>query len=164
VAQEHLTPFGGAAFDFEHLAELEGFEARVREVEREGDGGGAGGGEPFVAEVAIGAEGDAAEGEFVVELAEAGLEFGAFDANAEVAYAEGEEFLVFERDPSWRSGGGCGRRRRGREGGGLRRDFHFFIVTLRAGGWRCGLAAGFKTRRARRRTPIDTEGYGRAVE
>ena len=86
-------------------------------------------------EVAIGAEGDAAQGEVVVKLAEARLEFGAFDTHAEIADADGEQFFVFERGPcgSGRQGrgrgSGTGRRRKG---GGIRRDFHLSILTRRA--------------------------------
>ena len=87
VAQQHLAPFGGAAFHFQHLAQLQRLEARMREIERDGDGGSAFGGEPFVAQVAIGTEGDAARGEVVVKLADARLELAAFDADAEIADA-----------------------------------------------------------------------------
>src|SRR5579872_6770443 len=67
VAQKHLAPFGGSAFDLEHLAQLERLEARMREIEREADGGHAFGREPLVAQVAIGTQGHAARGELVVE-------------------------------------------------------------------------------------------------
>jgi hypothetical protein len=109
----------------------------VREIERDGDGARAFGGKPFVAEVAIGAESDAAEGQVVVELAEARLEFGAFDAHPKIADTDGQEFFVFERGPCLRSRNG-----RGRCGGRgcnwgcrrflLSRDFHLYILTVQA--------------------------------
>ncbi len=121
VAQQHLAPFGGAAFHFEHQAEFQRLQARVREIKRNGDGAGALGGKPFVAEIAIGAEGDAAQREVVVKLAEARFEFGAFDAHAEIADADGQEFFVPERGPRRRSRGG-GASAAGALGGGARAD------------------------------------------
>ena len=69
------------------------------EIEGDGDGGDALRGKPFVAKVAIGAEGDAARDEFGVKLLDARLEFAAFDAEIEIAETEAEEFVVFEGDP-----------------------------------------------------------------
>jgi len=80
----------------------------VGEIERDGDGAGALGGKPFVAEVAIGAEGNAAEREILVKLAEARLELGAFDADAKIADADGEEFFVSERGQVEGAGGAGG--------------------------------------------------------
>ncbi len=110
VAQQHLAPFGGAAFHFQHQAELERLEARVRQIERDGDRARALRGEPLVAQVAIGPECDTAQREVVVKLAEARFELGAFDADAEIADADGQEFFVTERGPRRRSW-------RGRRGG-----------------------------------------------
>jgi len=51
----------------------------VREIERDGDGTRSLRRKPFVAEIAIGPEGDAAEGEIVVKLVKSRLELGAFN-------------------------------------------------------------------------------------
>ena len=69
------------------------------EIEGDGDSGDALWGKPFVAKVAIRLEGDAARGEFGVKLLDARFEFAAFDAEIEIAEAEGEQFVVFEGGP-----------------------------------------------------------------
>src|SRR5215469_7976318 len=56
VAQELLAPLRCAAFHFEHLAQLESFETRMRKIKRDGDLGHAFGRKPLVAEIAGGAE------------------------------------------------------------------------------------------------------------
>src|SRR6476619_2163124 len=56
MTQQHLAPFSGAAFDFEHLPEFQRFETGMRQIERDGDGGGAFRREPFVTQITIGAK------------------------------------------------------------------------------------------------------------
>src|SRR5205809_1052990 len=69
------------------------------QVEGNGNGGNAVRREPLVAKVAAGTEGDSTRGELGIELTDSGLELALFDADAEVADAELEELLVFERGP-----------------------------------------------------------------
>jgi hypothetical protein len=101
VTEEHHAPFGGSAFHFHHLPQLQRLQAGMGEVEGDGDGGDTRGGEPFVANVANGTKRDAARGEFHVELLNAGFEFAALNTETKVAEAEGEELIVFESHP-WR--------------------------------------------------------------
>ena len=95
VTQQHHAPLGRSAFDLHHLAEFERLEAGMGEVERDGDGGYSLRGKPFIAQVAIGLESDAARPEFTVKLLDAWFKLAAFDSKIEIADAEGEQFLVF---------------------------------------------------------------------
>ena len=86
--------FGIAAFDFEHLRELELREPRVREVERNRDAGHAVGREPFVREPVVRPERQPARVELGVELRDPRFELGALDRDAEIAHADLEQLLV----------------------------------------------------------------------
>ena len=94
MAQQHLAPFGGAAFHFEHQAEFQRLEPRVREIERNRDRAGTLRRKPFVAEIAIGPQRNPAQRELVVKLPQPRLEFGAFDAHPQIADADREKFFV----------------------------------------------------------------------
>jgi hypothetical protein len=99
VAEDAHAGGEAAAFDFEHLPAFELPEARVGEIEGDGDARAAVGAEPFVRQPAVGAEGDAAEFELVVEAGDALLELGAFDLDAEIAEAQFEQLFVGEFGP-----------------------------------------------------------------
>ena len=73
---------GIAAFDFEHLRELELRQARMREVEGDGDAGHAVGREPLVGQPVVRPEREAARVELGVDLRDALLELGARDRRA----------------------------------------------------------------------------------
>ena len=53
VAKDPHSPFVLAPLDLEHLRFVELFEPRVRQVERDGDGGGPVRGEPLVGQVEV---------------------------------------------------------------------------------------------------------------
>jgi hypothetical protein len=90
VAEELLAPLGSSTFDLQHLAQFERFEAGMGEIKRNRDGRDAGWRKPLVAQVAGGAESEAARREFVIELIYAGFELAAFNADAEIANAPGK--------------------------------------------------------------------------
>jgi hypothetical protein len=60
MAQQHLAPLRGAAFHFQHQPQFQCLEPRMREIERDGDRARALRRKPFVAEVTIGPQRDAA--------------------------------------------------------------------------------------------------------
>src|SRR2546429_3713262 len=59
MTQELLAPLRRAAFDLQHLAELESFQTRVSQIKRNRNGGDAGPREPLLAAIAGLPEGDA---------------------------------------------------------------------------------------------------------
>ena len=99
VAQELRARLRRAALDLHHLAELELLEPRVGEVERDRDGRLALRAEPFVAEIAGGADGQAARLELAIEARHAAFERAPLDPHREVADAQGKELLVSQGDP-----------------------------------------------------------------
>src|ERR1700680_3116732 len=105
MTQELLAPLRRAAFNLQHLAELESFQTWVSQVKRNRNGGDACWGEPLVAKVAGRSKGEATRREFVVKLIHAAFELAAFDADAEIADAPGEKLVVLEAFPGWV---GCG--------------------------------------------------------
>ena len=87
VAQEHPAPFGGATFDFQHLVELECLEPWMREIKRNSNCRHAFGREPFVSQVAIGAQGNSARRKLLIKLASTALELASLNAHTEIADA-----------------------------------------------------------------------------
>src|SRR5437667_12800135 len=55
VPQEHLAPFRGPSFYFQHLMEFQRLQSRMRQVEWNGDGRHAFRREPLIPKVAVGA-------------------------------------------------------------------------------------------------------------
>src|SRR5437016_6143060 len=90
MAQQLEAPLRSPALDFEHLMEFERLQTRMREIERNGNGGDTCRREPLVTQIAGGAEGETTGGNLVVKLCHAPFQFTAFDANAEVANAPGQ--------------------------------------------------------------------------
>ena len=99
VPQDPQARLGIAAFDLEHLRELELREPRMREVERDGDAGDAVRREPLVRQPVVRPERQAARVELGVELRDARLELGALDGQPEIAHPDLEQLLVAERRP-----------------------------------------------------------------
>ena len=91
--------FGIAAFDFQHLRELELGQPRMREVEGNRDARHAVGREPFVGEPVERAEDEPARVELGVDLGDPRFELGAFDRQPEIAHPDLEQLLVAERRP-----------------------------------------------------------------
>jgi hypothetical protein len=89
-----------AAFHFEHLVQLELRQARMRQVERNGDPRHAVRCKPFVRQPVERPEHQAARVQFRVELCDPRLDVGAFDRESEVAHPDLEQLLVAERRPS----------------------------------------------------------------
>ena len=101
-----------AAFDLQHLGELELRQTRMRQVEGNRDAGDAVRGEPLVGQPVVRAERQAARVELGVELRDPLLDLGAFDRQPEVAHADPQQLLVAERRPvgrlqRLRIGGSC---------------------------------------------------------
>src|SRR5262252_8001211 len=89
-----LAPIGGAAFDFQHLVQFEEFEARMRQIEGNGNGRHTFRREPLVTEITIGPKGDFSRAELAVELLDVPIQFAVLDPNAQVADAKRKQFLV----------------------------------------------------------------------
>jgi len=79
--------------------ELERLKSWMRQVEWNGNGRHAFGREPLVPKVAVGAQRDSTCGQLVIELTDWRLQLALFDADTEIADAEREQFLIFERVP-----------------------------------------------------------------
>ena len=94
VAQDAQARLRVAAFDLEHLRQLELRQPRVREIERNGDAGHAVRREPLVGQPVVRPERQAARVELGVDLRDALLELGALDREAEIAQAHLEQLLV----------------------------------------------------------------------
>src|ERR1700756_3020230 len=101
MPQKLEAPFGSAAFDLEHLMYFERLQARMRQIERNGDGRDAFGRKPFVAQIAFRTKAEPARFEFGVELRDARFQFAARDRDAQIADAPLEQLIVFKRDPGW---------------------------------------------------------------
>ena len=114
VTQELQAPLGRAAFDLEHLAQLERLQPRMRQPERNGDERLLRRSEPLVAEVARGPEGNAARRQLLVQLRDARLELRACEAHAKIAHAHGQKLFI----------AGAGPRRLGRRRRRCRRIHH----------------------------------------
>jgi hypothetical protein len=100
VAQDAHAPLLAAAFDLEHLRELEPRQPRVRHVERDGDTGHAVGGVPVVRQPEERPKvADAARFELAVERADARHQLATANAQAEIADAQIEQLLVRPRLP-----------------------------------------------------------------
>src|ERR1700741_601446 len=95
----HRIFVAAAALDLHHHLLLELLQARVGEIERDGDRRHAGGGKPFVAEIAPRPEADVTCVELPEELSDASLEPGAFDRETEVAESPLEELVVGKLRP-----------------------------------------------------------------
>ncbi len=80
---------------------FERFETRVRQIERNRDGGHAFRREPFVAQIAGGAEVEAARGQFLVELRHTGFQLASGDGHTQIANAPFEQLVVLESYPGW---------------------------------------------------------------
>ena len=87
-----------AAFHFEHLSELEFRKAGVQQVERHGEARHPVGTEPLVRNPVVRAD-QAAALQFRVDLIDPLLQFGAFEAQLEIAHAHVEQLLVGQRRP-----------------------------------------------------------------
>ena len=98
VPQDAHAPFVLAAFDFEHLRLLELLEARVRQVERDGDRGGPVRREPFVRQIEVNRQAQPAVGQLVPELRDA-VGQRPLDAQRQVGQPEIEQLLVPEFRP-----------------------------------------------------------------
>src|SRR5207253_3137594 len=91
--------FRGPSFHFQHLMEFQRLKSRMRQVEWNGNGRYALGREPLVPKVAVGAQQDSTCGQLAIKLADRRLQLAIFDPYTEIADAEREQFLVFERVP-----------------------------------------------------------------
>ena len=97
VPQNLHAPVVGAAFDLQHLVELEAREARVREVEGYGDSGHPVGREPLVREPEVGPEDQTPLVELGLKLRQPRLELAPGDRQLELRKPEIEELLVLPR-------------------------------------------------------------------
>src|SRR6516162_2528482 len=89
--EAHRIFVAAAALDLHHHLLLELLQARVGEIERDGDRRHAGGREPLVAEIAPRPQADVTGVEFPEELSDASLEPGSLDRETEVAESPLEE-------------------------------------------------------------------------
>ena len=87
-----------AAFDFEHLRQLEPREPRMRQIEGNRDARNAVGREPLVRQPVVRPHQPAAV-ELLVDLRDARLDNGSRDRQPEVAHPDVEQLLVGERRP-----------------------------------------------------------------
>ena len=94
MAQDTHAPFVFATLHLEHLRLLELFEARMREIEGDGHGGGAVGRKPLVREVEVERRTEAANGELTPQLFDAVGE-RALDDERQVAHAHVEQCIVW---------------------------------------------------------------------
>ena len=99
MPEEHLAPIGGAAFDFQHLVQLEGLEARMRQVKGNGNRRHTFRREPLVAELAIRSQRDTACRKLIVELLDARTQFAMLDPNAKIADAHCKQLLILKSAP-----------------------------------------------------------------
>ena len=71
----------------------------MRKIEGNCDGRDAGGGKPFIAEIAIWKKCDTSCREFGAQLTNMSFQFAAFDSEPQIAEPDGEEFVVFQAYP-----------------------------------------------------------------
>jgi hypothetical protein len=93
VAQDAHAPLVLAAFHLEHLRLLELFEPRVRQIERDRDGGGAVGGEPLVGEIEVDGAAQPLGSHILAKLSDA-LGERPLDGKREIAHADVEQRFV----------------------------------------------------------------------
>src|SRR5439155_21803779 len=84
VTQDSQARFKIAAFDLEHLGELEPRQPRMREIEGDGDARHAVRREPLVGQPVMRTEPEAPRLELPIEVRDALLEVGAFDGYSEI--------------------------------------------------------------------------------
>ena len=119
VAQDAQAPLRRPALDLQRLFLLEPGQARVGQVERDGEAGHAVRAEPFPGQPGVGAELQAAAGQLGPELVQVRLERAALEGHPQVAHADVEQALVVVGGPErLAAAGGRGTRRTGRGAAG----------------------------------------------
>src|SRR5262249_1200682 len=89
-----LTPISSAAFDLQHLVQLEQFESWMRQIKGNRNVRHTFRREPLIAQIAIRPQGNTAGGKLAVELLNPRLQLAVLDLNTEIADAEREQLLI----------------------------------------------------------------------